>query len=94
LQNFYSQDIQRRCESIVKIVEKEIADIRKAEEEQQKKVKNAGEMQGATVAIDPDSSSQKINGNGQQTTLSDNKYVTNKGVTGGTTSGIDHNSTE
>jgi len=34
-----SQEIQRRCESIVKMVEKEISDTRKAEEdEEQKKV--------------------------------------------------------
>ena len=37
-----SQDIQRRCESIVKMVEKEITDLWKVEEEEAKKV--ASEM--------------------------------------------------
>lgn len=32
---FFSLEIQRRCESIVKMVEKEIADIRKQEEEEE-----------------------------------------------------------
>jgi len=43
-----SQEIQRRCESIVKMVEKEIADVRQAEEEEEKK--KAADAQSSLVA--------------------------------------------
>lgn len=63
-----SQEIQRRCESIVKIVEKEIADIRKAEEEEEKKMKSAGVMEGATEGIEPNTSTATNDNSSEQGT--------------------------
>ena len=47
---FHSLEIQRRCESIVKMVEKEIADIRKQEEEEEAQKMASTSAEGAVRA--------------------------------------------
>ena len=48
--SFCSLEIQRRCESIVKMVEKEIADIRKQEEEEEAQKAASTSAEGVATA--------------------------------------------